>query len=223
MLLLLACGTPGSTTAPVASSSVVDSAAPPAASPGVPPSPATDSPPIERSCTRDEDCAVARIEASGPQLCCPMCGTVAGTKRWHAALKLFCGDRSVMSCPAMDCPVEPRRAVCKSGQCDSEPTTDSTLFDAYRCLPAMQCDGWYGCAGVMGNKQDGWFAHQADKAKRGEIVSIEQVCTKTDTKCEAARVHSVGIQCPPRTVPPLIEPPPYTCAEKDGRCVATPR
>ncbi|NUO47685.1 MAG: hypothetical protein HOV80_02385 [Polyangiaceae bacterium] len=166
---------------------------------------------------------MARIEASGPQVCCGMCGTIRGTRRWHAELQLFCADRSTGSCPAIDCPVQPERAVCKNGQCDSEPSTDSTLFDAHRCLPAMQCDSWFGCAAVTGNNQNGWFVRQADKAKRGEIVSIEQVCSKPDSKCEAARVHSVGVQCPPHTVPPFIEPPPYTCAEKDGRCVATPR
>jgi len=221
-VVLMGCGAPGSSSAPGASSSErVATSGPASSAPAV--SSAAQPPPLERACTRDEECAVSRIEASGPEVCCPICGAIPATRRSVAALKLHCGGQSVLECRAMDCPVEPRRAVCKAGLCDSESSTDDKLFDRHQCLPAMRCDDWVGCAAITGNDQDGWYVRQADQAKPGELVSVDQACTSADTKCTAARVHSVGVACPPHGIPPLIQPPPYVCKEDGARCVQAPR
>src|SRR5688572_31012789 len=66
-------------------------APPQAAEGGSRPSAVAEGPPaVERACTRDEECAVARIEAAGANACCPACGTTPGTRRWHADLQRYC-------------------------------------------------------------------------------------------------------------------------------------
>jgi len=58
--------------------------APAAATAPATPSPATAevaaAPPVERGCTRDEDCAVAWLDST----CCDGCGKIPGTRAWYA-------------------------------------------------------------------------------------------------------------------------------------------
>lgn len=85
-----------------------------------------------------------------------------------------------------------------------------------RCLPAMVCDGWVGCAAVRGNAQDGWFVAQSDRVARGEIVSVGNVCT-SGARCDAVTLQPPNMQCPAWSVPPIITAAPYRCVD-DGGC-----
>jgi hypothetical protein len=76
-------------------------------------------PPFERACNADVDCAVAHIEVSGEQVCCPACGTTPGTKHWHAELQRFCGSRSQTTCGPLAWPSGPTLAVCKDHVCEA--------------------------------------------------------------------------------------------------------
>ena len=184
-------------------------------------------PPVERACTRDSDCAVARIEVAGAQACCPSCGTTPGTRRWHAALQRSCGARDAGACYPLACPQGPTRAVCRSGFCEAtELGPDggpARVIVERRCLPVMICDGWAGCAMVSGNAQDGWFVEESDRAARGETVALGNVCTTPSQPCEAARILPVDSGCAPRTVPPLISAPGYGCGRSEGHCRTTTR
>ncbi|MBI5536781.1 MAG: hypothetical protein HY898_28935 [Deltaproteobacteria bacterium] len=179
-------------------------------------------PAVERACTRDEDCAVARIGVSGEHVCCASCVFTPGTRRWHAALQRFCGPRPPGPCYPLACPEGPTRAVCRAGLCEA---TADGVDGGYvrvgverRCMPSMICDAWTGCALVVGNDQDGWFVEESARATRGDIVSIGNVCTSGGKPCEAARVHPASITCPPHSVPPLISPPSFTCGMDAGEC-----
>lgn len=79
------------------------------------------------------------------------------------------------------------------------------LAAGQRCLPAMICDDWVGCALVAGDK-----VVSADRLPAGQPVTIDNACT-TGATCIAARALPAGVVCAPHTVPPLIAPPPYTC------------
>ena len=221
LLSALSCRTPpGSSGAPPpgASSTPPVDAAPASADAPIGAQP----PPVERTCTRDEDCAVARIGVSGEHVCCASCVFTPGTRRWHAALQRFCGPRPPGPCNPLACPEGPTRAVCRAGLCEA--TADgpdggyARVGVDRRCLPSMICDEWTGCALVVGNAQDGWFVEESARATRGDIVSIGNVCTTGGKPCEAARVHPASITCPPYSVPPLISPPSFTCGMDAGKC-----
>jgi hypothetical protein len=76
----------------------------------------------------------------------------------------------------------------------------------------MVCDDWVGCALVAGDK-----VVSADKLPAGQPVIIDDPCG-TPT-CTAVRAMPAGVVCQPHTVPPLIAPPPYTCAWDGAACV----
>jgi hypothetical protein len=207
----------GGGAAPVSSAATADTgSARDSADAGAPPA-------VQRACTRDEDCAVTRVEVTGPRACCPACATTPGTRRWHADLQRYCASRSLAACAPLACPEGPTRAVCREGLCEATPTGPDggpvRVRVEQQCLPAMLCDTWKGCAIVTGNAQDGWFVEQGEQVPRGAPAVIGNVCTVRD-RCEAARVVPEGVSCPPWTVPPRIEAPPYTCVLEDGQCRA---
>ncbi|MDI1476264.1 hypothetical protein [Polyangium sp. y55x31] len=182
-------------------------------------------PAVERACKRDDDCAVARVDAAGAYACCPACGTTPGTRGWHADLQRYCAAHPPPTCPPLACPEGPTRAVCRDGLCEATATGPDgqpiRVPVEQQCLPAMLCDAWAGCALVTGNAQDGWFVAEGEQVPRGELATVKNVCTVGD-RCEAARVLPPGVVCPPWSVPPRIEAPPYTCALEGGRCRSRP-
>ncbi|HVK65577.1 MAG TPA: hypothetical protein VM694_13935 [Polyangium sp.] len=209
--------------------STTDSAATPrrdAQADAAPPTPRTgdaaEAPPkVERACTRDDDCAVARVEVAGAHVCCAACGTTPGTRRWHAALQRTCAAHPPSACSPLACPEGPTRAVCRDGLCEATATGPDgqplRVPVEQQCLPAMVCDAWAGCALMTGNAQDGWFVAEGEQVPRGELATVKNVCT-VGNRCEAARVLPPGVPCPPWSTPPRIEAPPYTCALEGGKC-----
>lgn len=181
-------------------------------------------PAVQRACARDDECAVARLETAGEHACCPSCATTPGTRKWHAALQKHCAERMATNCSPLACPEGPTVAVCRNGVCEATATGadggPARVGVERRCMPSMVCDVWVGCAEVVGNGQDGWFVEQSSRVPRGEIASIESVCTGGE-KCEAARVFPPEVVCAPHTTPPSISPPPYTCSSEGGQCKAT--
>lgn len=187
-------------------------------------------PTVDRACTRDEECAVARIDVSGTHACCPSCATTAGTRRWHAALQLSCADKPLTACGPLACPEGPTRAVCRSGRCEATATGadggPTRVPVERRCLPAMVCDDWVGCAVATGNHQDGYFTSGATAwsgARRpmplpGTVADIRNGCT-LHGDCEAVWTAPVKDPCPPWTAPPAIDRPTFTCAVEGLRCV----
>jgi hypothetical protein len=217
LVALAGCGNP--TGAPVSvapgSAAAVVAAVPSPAGP----------PPVEVACQRDADCAVARIEVTGPHACCPACGTTPGTRRWYAAVERACATTPSAGCGSLACPAGPTRAVCLEGRCAATATDahgqPTFIAVEQRCLPAMVCDSWVGCAAVHGNTQDGWYVTQADRGAAGELAALGPVCTTRaagSPGCEAARLYPPGVTCPPWTAPPRIDPAPYACAVVDGIC-----
>lgn len=185
-------------------------------------SPPPEGPPaVERSCQRDEDCAVARVEVSGPQTCCLACGTTPGTRLWNWHLRQYCAAHPAQGCSPLACPEGPTVAVCRAGVCEATGTGPdggaARVPVEQRCLPAMVCTTWKGCALVSGSAQDGWFVEQGEESLRGQLASVGNVCTVRE-RCEAASVLPPGVVCPPWSVPPLIDLPPYTCALEGGQC-----
>lgn len=117
----------------------------------------------------------------------------------------------------------PTFARCQEGRCvatasgpDGGP---AFVVVERRCLPAVVCDGWAGCARALGNDQDGWFVEESERASRGEIVGRERVAVTDGGVTEVFRSSPPGVKCPPHAVPPLFPPAPV-CAEVDGRCKA---
>jgi hypothetical protein len=178
-------------------------------------------PPVQRACAQDADCAVARVEVTGPHACCNACATTPGNKKWHVALQRHCGANPPKDCYPLACPQGPTRAVCNQGVCEataSGPDGGPVSVPVLRqCLPAIACDTWAGCAMVRGNEQDGYFVEESSRVARGEIANVESPCTKGG-KCEAARIYPPEAVCPPHTEPPRIDPPPYACAVVEGQC-----
>jgi hypothetical protein len=83
----------------------------------------------------------------------------------------------------------------------------------HQCLPAMICDDWSGCALVAAGK-----VVAADRLKAGAPVTVANVCS-TGVTCIAARgIAPAGVTCPLHLVPPVIAPPPYTCAWDGAAC-----
>lgn len=115
----------------------------------------------------------------------------------------------------------PTRAVCQAGRCEATPTgADGKpvfIMDERRCVPALVCDGWQGCAEISGNEQDGWFVERADDMPAGTAVTFGNVCT-SGVACDAVTLRPDGVQCPPWGIPPLIAPPPFACAGEAGAC-----
>ena len=201
-------------TTPAPSASQQDAAPPPPAPSGLPP--------VERACVRDEDCAVAMISASGEHTCCPACQTTAGTRRWYAGLRRRCGAHPPADCPPLACPMGPTRAVCSSGVCeamwlgaDGGPTL---VLEEWRCLPALICYGWAGCAMIQGNAQNGWFVYGSDRAAVGESAAIDRACPMDAGCIEAARIHPPEVVCPATSVPPILPPPGFTCVKDGYQC-----
>jgi hypothetical protein len=182
-------------------------------------------PPVQAACTRDEECAVAHVEVTGANACCPACGTTPGARYWYATLRRFCAQHPPTGCGALACPMGPTRAICRSGRCEATfygPDGGPVLvMDRERCLPALGCDTWDGCALVIGNDQDGWFIESADHAAPGDAAFVGSVCTTA--RCEGVRYQPTNVVCPAWTVPPRIDPPSYACAVVGGRCVRAAR
>lgn len=188
-------------------------------------------PAVDRTCTRDDECAVARIDVGGKTACCPSCATTPGTRRWHAALQLSCADSPLTACGPLACPEGPTRAVCRAGRCEATATGadggPTRVPVERRCLPAMVCDDWVGCAFATGNRQDGYFTSGATAwsgARRpiptpGTLADVRNVCTIHE-KCEGVWTAPPKLACPPWTAPPMIGRPTYTCVEEGLRCVA---
>lgn len=185
---------------------------------------------VDRACTRDDECAVARIDVGGKTACCPSCTTTPGTRRWHAALQRSCAESPLTACAPLACPEGPTRAVCRSGQCEATATGadggPTRVPVERRCLPAMVCDDWVGCAFATGNTQDGHFTSGATAwpgARRpipapGTLASVRNGCT-LHNDCEAIWTAPDKDPCPPWTAPPAIDRPAYTCVAEGSRCV----
>lgn len=97
---------------------------------------------------------------------------------------------------------------------------DALDTSARRCMPAMVCDSWKGCALVV-QRAAGWTVEDADQVPRGLLAVVGQVCTRG--RCDGARVVPPGVTCPPWSEPPLIDPPPYDCVLEQGSCRAHSR
>lgn len=181
-------------------------------------------PPAQRACSTDADCAVARVEVKGPHACCDACATTPGTKKWHASLQRHCGAHPPKDCYPLACPQGPTRAVCKGGLCEATASGPDGGYVSVpverKCLPAIACDTWAGCALVVGNAQDGYHVVESSRVARGEPANVESPCTKGGP-CEAARIFPPEAHCDPHTVPPIIDRPAYGCGMVDGRCRAS--
>lgn len=186
-------------------------------------------PPVVDACTRDDECAVAQIEVAGPTACCQACGTTPGTRAWHAQLQLWCAEHATPDCPALACPQGPTRAICDAGHCRATTTGPdggvTFVRNDQRCLPALVCSAWVGCALVRGNDQDGWFVASATSASvpKGSIASVvDDACTpRAPKKCRAAIVSPKGLVCPPTSIPPLV-PVPKPCVLVGADCRPAP-
>lgn len=165
---------------------------------------------------------MARIEPSGERACCAACGTTPGTRGWHAKLQRFCAAHVRADCPALACPQGPTRAVCRSGRCEATATAAdggvAYVEVEQRCLPAVVCDDWAGCAGAIGNDQDGWFVDESARVARGAIAGRERVATADARAVEVLRLFPPGAQCPPHAVPPVFSVPSFACAAEAGKC-----
>ena len=121
----------------------------------------------------------------------------------------------------------PTHAVCSVGQCEARVSgaDGGTAFvdDETRCLPAVVCDEWAGCASASGNNQDGWFIRESPRVSSGEIAGLERVATTDKLAVEAFRLYPPGVDCPPQSIPPLLPRPPSTCRDEGGHCKASPR
>jgi hypothetical protein len=91
-----------------------------------------------------------------------------------------------------------------------------------RCLPAMICDQWAGCALIARDAQGAWSVIAADRLKPGEPVRVENACT-TGASCEAAKAAPRDVACPPTETPPIISPPDYACVWERGSCASRKR
>jgi hypothetical protein len=186
-----------------------------------PSAPSSGTPSPDSACTRDDECAVARIAVAGKYACCPACETTPGTRRWHATLQRHCAAQPPTDCFPLACPQGPTRAVCREGRCEA--TADGPdggpafVQVERRCLPALVCDSWAGCTLAIGNAQDGWFVHESERASRGEIVGLARVATTDGGVAEAFRLSPRDVKCLPHGVPPVLSPPP-SCKEVDGHC-----
>lgn len=120
----------------------------------------------------------------------------------------------------------PTFARCKDGLCEATPSGPdggpAFVSVERRCLPAVVCDAWSGCARAVGNAQDGWFVEESERVARGELAGLERVALLDGSAAEVFRLHPPGVQCPPHTIPPVFPPAP-ACAERAGRCEALPR
>lgn len=215
VVLAAGCRTPAGTSAPAPSGSAPPGPTPSASSPAVgPPAPVT-------ACTRDDECAVARVEISGPRACCGACGTTPGTRRWHADLQRWCAAHPPVDCPPLACPQGPTRAVCRDGRCEATVNAPDggTAFVQVerRCLPSLVCDAWVGCTRAAGNDQDGWFVESSERAAKGEPVALTRVALIDKSAAEAFLVHDPSVKCPPHTVPPVLPAPPV-CVDAAGQC-----
>jgi len=69
--------------------------------------------------------------------------------------------------------------MCEAGECKTtlNAPDGAPAFVAVesRCLPALVCDAWAGCALAVGNAQDGWFVAESQRVPRGEIAGLERV------------------------------------------------
>ena len=115
--------------------------------------------------------------------------------------------------------------MCRGGQCEATATGAdggvTRVAVEQRCLPALVCDEWAGCAGALGNDQDGWFIRESTRVARGEIAALERVATTDKLAVEAFRLHPSGVQCAPHTIPPVFPVPSFTCKAEAGRCTAS--
>ncbi len=149
-----------------------------------------------------------------------------GTRAWNADLHLYCAAHPPQNCPPLACPEGPTRAICRDHACaltatgpDGGPTRVPV---ERRCLPAMVCSDWKGCAMVSGNGQDGWFVDEGAQVSRGALAGVRDNVCLVKGPCEGAVVAEPGVVCPPQTVPALIQPPPYSCVLREGRCDEVP-
>lgn len=125
------------------------------------------------------------------------------------------------ACRSGDTPSAPRPAagdpprVPPAGAGDTAP--QRALPAGQQCLPAMICDAWSGCAIVAGGK-----VIAAERLPAGEPVRVENACSNGVT-CTAAKATPAGTPCPPRGIPPVIEPPSYTCVWDGAACRSQPK
>ena len=119
----------------------------------------------------------------------------------------------------------PTRAICNAGSCEATPSGPDGepvfILSEQKCLPAMVCDAWADCVLVHGNARDGYFVQENARVPAGEIAGVGKLCTTSP--CEGARLFPEGVVCPPHTIPPLIDPPRYSCVMENGHCVRKAR
>lgn len=66
-------------------------------------------------CETDADCTLENVSLAS---CCSTCEDVAMTTTRASTIHDGCGPLDgVRSCPSLDCPFEPKRAVCEAGTC----------------------------------------------------------------------------------------------------------
>lgn len=221
-LSAVACRTPSSAPAPAPSAGGATTPTGTGVSPAPAASAAAAGPPAPvTACTRDDECAVARVEISGKWACCGACGTTPGTRRWHADLQRWCAAHPPKDCYPLACPQGPTRAVCRDGRCEATATGPDGGFALVsterRCLPSLVCDTWSGCTQARGNDQDGWFVESSERATPGQPVALTRVALVDKSAAEAFLLHDPKVKCPPHTVPPVLPAPPL-CVEAGGQC-----
>ncbi len=74
-------------------------------------------PEIDRRCTNDSDCDWVAVEISGPNTCCPSCGTVIAARTWIAAVKSICSGAMPTTCHDLACPLGPTTVRCDASMC----------------------------------------------------------------------------------------------------------
>ncbi len=86
----------------------------------------------------------------------------------------------------------------------------------------MVCEAWKGCALVTGNEQDGWFVEEGGHVSRGAVAGVRENACQVGGPCPAAVVAEPGVECPAHSATLPIQPPPYTCVVRAGRCEEVP-
>ncbi len=119
----------------------------------------------------------------------------------------------------------PTRAVCRDGRCEATPNAadggPGWVPVEQRCLPAVVCDSWAGCALAIGNDQDGWFVQESKRVARGEIAKPDRIAVVGGKAADALRLYPPGVTCAPHSVPAVLPVAPR-CGTKAGHCVELP-
>lgn len=225
VLALASCHTSSTQNSPTSSSATPPGSETPRTAAPPPSAPAKiDGPPrIDTACKVDRDCVVAHIEVDGELACCDACKVTPGSRRWYSELELYCGSHTPSSCPPLACPMGPTHARCQAGQCIAEPSDGGFQPFERKCLPAVVCDEWAGCASAHGNEESGWYVRESSRVPRGSPAVPDRVAVVDGGAKSVLRLWPSGVVCLPHSVPPLFSADVPKCVDAAGGCREAPR